>query len=252
MTHLIQTIARPAVTVFAILLMTTGLALAQEAAESEGPISVSANITLASEYVFRGVTQSDENPAIQGGIDLGYDAGNDIGLYLGLWASNVDFNDDDEATIETDLYGGINYAFGDFIADAGFIYYAYPGAEDSLNYDFWELQGKLTYNFDFASVTGSINYSPDYFGGSGDSMYYKLAASVPLPLDLTLNAYAAHQDVDDNTAFVLPDYTDWGVGLAYSYEGFDFGVNYIDTDMSKSECADGCEARVVFSISKKF
>jgi uncharacterized protein (TIGR02001 family) len=65
--------------------------------------------------------------------------------------------------------------------DVGFIYYAYPGAGGSLDYDFWEVQTAIGYDFGIASVTASVNYSPENFGDSGDAYYPKLAVNVPVP-----------------------------------------------------------------------
>lgn len=93
---------------------------------------ISGTIGSVSQYSFRGLTQSDEHPAIQGSIDYAHDSG----LYAGIWGSTVDFNDGDEASIEADVYGGWSGEYNDVSLDAGLIYYAYPGAENSLNYDF--------------------------------------------------------------------------------------------------------------------
>lgn len=211
--------------------------------------STSANVSLVSEYSFRGIAQSDEGPAIQGGFDIAHTSG----LYAGVWGSNVDFNDGDEASVEIDLYAGYSNAYNDINYDLGVIYYSYPGADDSLNYDFWELSAAIGYDFGHFASSASINYSPDYFGESGDSYYYAAAVDVPLPYDLGLSAHVGYQDIDDEAAFGVPDYTDWSLGLGYSYEGFDFAVQYVDTDLDEpSECADGCAERIIFSISKSF
>lgn len=212
-------------------------------------IEYSANVGLVSEYSFRGIAQSDEHMAVQGGFDVEHESG----IYAGLWGSNVDFNDGDEASVEVDLYAGYSNSYEDFNYDLGVIYYAYPGADSSLNYDFWEFTAGLGYDFEMFSVNGSVNYSPDYFGDSGDSFYYNVSTEAPLPYDLTLSAHVGYQDIDDEAAFGVPDYTDWSVGLGYSYEGFDFSVQYIDTDLDEpSECADGCAERIIVGVSRSF
>lgn len=210
---------------------------------------ISANVGFVSQYVFRGISQSDENVAIQGGFDIAHGTG----LYAGVWGSNVDFNDGDEASIEIDIYGGYGGSVGNISYDIGAIYYAYPGADSSLDYDFWEASFGLGYDFDVFSTSASINYSPEYFGDSGDSQYYALGVDVPLPADITLSGHIGYQAIDDNAAFGVPDYTDWSIGLSYNLEGFDLSLQYIDTDLDEpGECADGCDARVVFGVSRSF
>ncbi|MDE0795416.1 MAG: TorF family putative porin [Alphaproteobacteria bacterium] len=135
--------------------------------EKSFPGAFSANIGLFSEYYFRGISQTDDAPALQGGLDWSatVDGGTGIGVYLGVWGSNVDFNEAagvDGATIEIDYYGSLTGDIGSAGLgwDVGFIYYTYPGAAGSLDYDFVEGQGALSYDFGFASATVSLNYSP--------------------------------------------------------------------------------------------
>ncbi len=216
-------------------------------ADTDLPGDFSANVALTTDYVFRGISQSNEEPTVQGGIDWSHP---ETGLYLGVWGSGVDFTD---ATTEMDAYGGISGSIDQFSWDLGAIYYYYPGADDSLNYDFWELAAAAGYDFGILQASLSLNYSPDYFGSSGDSYYLGAYTTVPLPYDLTLNGHVAHQWISDNASFGTKDYTDWSLGLGYTVEGFDLGLTYTDTDLSEpQDCADGCGARVVFSISKSF
>ena len=218
-------------------------------AQESDSLDISANIGFVSEYSFRGIAQSDEKPAIQGGFDVSHDSG----LYAGIWGSNVDFNDGDEATIETDLYAGYKGTCEGISYDIGGIYYAYPGADSALNYDYFEAALSLGYDFGVASTSASLNYSPEYFADSGDALYYKAGIDVPLPHEIGLSAHIGHQDIDDNTAFGVPDYTDWSVGLGYTLKGFDLSVQYIDTDLDEpTECADGCAERIIVGVSKSF
>ncbi|MGH1376367.1 MAG: TorF family putative porin [Alphaproteobacteria bacterium] len=213
------------------------------------PFSFSANTALVSDYVFRGISQSDENVALQGGFDIGHDSG----LYAGLWASSIDFNDNDESSVEVDIYAGYSGEISDVSYDVGGLYYAYPGADSSLDYDFFEVYGSLAYDLDIAAVSVGVNYSPDYFGGSGDAVYTHLGVDVPLPYDLALSGGVGYQTIDDNDKFGTPDYTDWNLTLSYEWENVNFFVTYHDTDLDEpSDCADNCEARVVFGISTEF
>jgi uncharacterized protein (TIGR02001 family) len=219
--------------------------LATPAFAADSPFT--GNVALTTDYVFRGISQSNEEPTIQGGMDW---VGADSGLYAGVWGSGVDFTD---ATTEIDFYGGISKTVDDLTWDLGAIYYYYPGADDSRNYDFWELAAAVGYDFNFMQVAASLNYSPDYFASSGDAWYPAVNVSVPLPKGFSANAGYAYQWIDDNAAFGTADYGTWSVGVGYDIEGFNLGLKYIDTDLNEtSECADGCGARVVFTVSRSF
>src|SRR5713226_777451 len=98
-------------------------------AQQAAPLPITGNITLASEYRFRGIDQTFGKPAIQGGLDYSHSSG----IYLGNWNSNVSSGAGyPNGNIEMDLYGGYKRAFGDFGADVGFIYYAYPGTSPKV------------------------------------------------------------------------------------------------------------------------
>lgn len=233
--------------VSAAILALTATAFSVQAKELE----LSANVGFATDYAFRGISQSDENFAIQGG----FDAVHESGLYAGIWASTVDFNDRDEASMEADIYAGYGLSINNVSYDLGLIYYAYPGADSNLDYDFWEAVASIGYDFDRLSASASIFYSPDYFGGSGDAFYYALDAETPLPNDFSLSGHLGYQTIDDEAQFGIGDdsYLDWSIGLNYAYEGFDLSLQYVDTNLDEpGECADGCSERIIFSVSRQF
>lgn len=213
------------------------------------PGEFSAYTTLVTEYSFRGIAQSDERPALQGGVDWSHDSG----FYLGFWGSSVDFNDSDQASTEMDFFGGYSFEpIENLTLDIGGLFYAYPGADSSLNYDFFEIYGSIGYDFDVASVSAGIAYSPEYFGDSGHSEYISLSGEVPLPHDFALFGHVGHQYIDDEAAFGVPDYTDWEAGVQWQYDDLALSLSYIDTSLNDSECADGCDERVVFGTSFAF
>lgn len=222
-------------------------ALPAMAADFQIPGTFTGNVGFYSDYRFRGITQNDENMALQGAIDYAHDSG----FYAGVWASNVDFNDGDEASLETDIYAGWSGAVRGVTWKLGGIYYTYPGADGSLDYNFFEFAGSLGYDFGLAAVTGGINYSPNNFADSGDSTYLSLGLAVPIVENFSVKAGTGYQYIDDEAAFAYPDYQDWSLGLAYKFSGFDIGLTYVDTDLG-SDCADGCDEAVVFSLSKAF
>ena len=239
----------------AVMAGASAVSVAQEM-KSSIPGTFSGNVSLTNEYYFRGISQTDDAPAIQGGFDYEVDLAKPVALYLGVWGSNVDFNEAagvDGATIEMDWYGGLRGKLGETGLgwDVGFIYYSYPGADSSLNYDFIEAQGALSYDFGVAAVTGSINWSPDNFGASGKAFYPKLAVDVPLAkTGVTLSGYVAKQFIEKEATFGSPDYLEWNISLGYTLAGFDLSLAYSDTDISPS--VDGKAEAILFSVSKSF
>lgn len=210
--------------------------------------SFSATVTATSDYVFRGISQNDEKPALQASVDVEHESG----LYAGLWGSPVDFNDGEEAEFEIDWYAGYAYETGPWSADARLTYYWYPGADDSLDYDYTELSFEGAYDFGTVSLGGFFAYSPEYFGDSGDAEYIQAKLDFPLPENFSAHAYLGRQFIDDNATYGYPDITDWNLGFGYSWEALELDLSYIDTDLNRSECTDGCESRVVLTASYTF
>ncbi|WP_417516374.1 TorF family putative porin [Minwuia sp.] len=211
--------------------------------EFDLPGEFSANVGLFTDYRFRGITQTDNEPAIQGGFDWSHDSG----IYFGTWASNVQFAD---AHIEMDFYGGFANEVGNFSYDLGLIYYWYPGARDNQDFDFVEVALGLGYDLDVAALSFSANYSPENFGASGNALYLEGGVSVPLPYKFELGATLGYQIIEDEATFGTPDYLNWSVGLSRTVYGFDLGLAYVDTD--EGSCGNGCGATVIFSVSRSF
>ena len=215
----------------------------------------SANVAVYSDYIYRGISQTFEEPALQGGADWSHDSG----FYAGVWGSNVNFGASNEH-IEIDVYGGYGGSFGKFGYDIGFLHYFYPGVPDSENFDFFEVTPAISYDFGVASVGASVSYTPDNFGGSDDAFFYQATIEVPLPKGFTVSANVGRWNIDDNVTFALPDYTTWGVGLSYGLgslhsklEAFSVGVDYTDTNIDRTTCgSDNCDGRAVFNISASF
>lgn len=209
----------------------------------------SATLTAVTDYRDRGVTQSDEHPAIQGSIDWAHDSG----LYLGVWASNVDFNDGGEADYELDIYAGFTTEWAGFEWDAMVNDIMYPGASDGLDYDLVELSLAASRDFTVAKGKALVIYSPDNSGDSGTEWYTSLQGEVPIKdTGLSVTGSFGYQYVDDAVRYGLPSYVDWSAGLSYSFHGFDLGLKYVDTNLSHSECATGCDATVIFSVGRTF
>ena len=138
-------------------------ALAQE-------VVITGNVALTTDYTFRGVSQTDESPAIQGGLDLSSGS-----FYLGTWASNINFGTGD-TNLELDVYGGYKFAAGPVAFDVGIIGYLYPSAsDDAAELDYWEGYIKPSIALsDQVTLGGAIYYSPEFTGETGDGWYYEV------------------------------------------------------------------------------
>ncbi|MBK6660551.1 MAG: hypothetical protein IPG43_21515 [Proteobacteria bacterium] len=217
----------------------------------------SANVGLFSEYVFRGITNSNEGPAIQGGFDYAHESG----FYLGVWASNIEFGGgtSDTASIETDFYGGFtgNFANG-IVWDVGLIYYAYPDQNEDFAADFNYLEGygKLNYTWEGVTLTPSLEvglyYSPDYFGEDGDGVYTYGTFGATLPYEFNPYVTVGYQYVDgDQTSGPAGyDYVHYAVGVNKTLGHFTADLSWQDA-RDLSGCNDNCEA-VVFSVSSSW
>jgi uncharacterized protein (TIGR02001 family) len=211
-------------------------------------LDYSASVVFGTDYVFRGISLTDEEFAVQGTLDIR----SSTGLYVGAFASNVDFNDGDEANTELDYYGG--YA-GKITQRLGYnlnaTYSTFPGADDDLHYDNFEVSPSLTYEVGEFYLHGGVVYSPDYFGNSGDAFYYDSNLEWGLPYAVTLGLHGGYQTVQENDTFGVQDYADWAVTLKKAILGFEAAVSYVNTNLDKDDCfggADICDGRVVFSI----
>lgn len=238
----------------------------------DSPHEFSANVALTTDYMYRGISQSEEQPAISGGFDWGYTTGGFADVYAGIWASSLDFGDGDTG-IEIDYYGGVAGEFSNGISwDVGGLYYQYPGtnADAAGDFDFFEVYGNLGYTFADVSLEPSIGfgvaYSPDFFGEDGDGVYYTGSLGLSLPMGFGLSFLVGHQDVDGDQSTGLAagvlvdqgfDYTHFVVGVNKSVSIFDFDVSYYDTiDKGSNGGADFCSDEtcqaLVFTISSSF
>jgi len=208
--------------------------------------------TGVSDYRFRGISQTDTGAALQLGADGAFKFNDFLAGYIGVWGSNVDFNNDAKA--EVDAMGGFRWTFDKLSIDTGVIRYNYVGADENLNLDFTELKLTAAYDFGFAIPSAGVYYSPNFQGDADTGVYYTAGVTVPLPItqfEPKIIANVGKQTIDKNANYGVPDYTDWNIGLFASYWGFTAGLQYVDTDLSKRECMGGqnwCSAAAVFSL----
>lgn len=210
--------------------------------------SFSGNVALTSDYVFRGISQSDSDIAIQGGFDYSNDIG--VPVYAGTWASSIDFGLD--GTTEVDVYGGIKPTFGPVTLDLGVIGYLYPGLDDFFEADMVEFKvGASIAPAENLTLGVTAYYSPDFtftVGSDEDAVYVEGTAAFTVNDTLSFSGGVGNQSVDlDNYYGAAGDsYTTWNVGGTLSAYGFGLDLRYIDTDLdpalvgpSGDEVSDG-------------
>ncbi len=219
---------------------------AEEAAEEH---QFSANVAMTTDYVWRGFSQTDNHPAIQGGFDYAHSSG----FYLGTWASNVESSPNaaynyDGASTEVDIYAGWSGEIKGVSIDVGALRYEYPGTDTKDN-NTNEYHLGLGYDFGVASVGVTANYSDDYFG-AGDTYYWDFGAEVPVGM-VTLAAHYGITDYDDDNKG--DDYADWRIGASIEFKGFGFDLAYTETSGVSGGCKNTtCDGTTIFTISKGF
>lgn len=190
----------------------TSLLAATTLVSAYAQAELSANVAVTSNYLWRGMTQTDDSPAIQAGLDYA-DAS---GFYAGTWVSNVDFGGDED--FELDLYGGYTGTAGDWGYDVGYIYFAYPGAES----DFSEIyasfsKGDLSLGVAVLATAESADF--------GDSIYlsadYGFDAIEGFDTAVHVGSYSGDfsSDAIDFGATIGKDF--WTVGASMMTEGDD-------------------------------
>jgi uncharacterized protein (TIGR02001 family) len=205
-----------------------------KAPEAEArPCTVSANVGLTTDYVFRGISQTFEDPAIQGGFDVTCGR-----FYAGVWASNVDFGAvgpaSTVANIEIDLYAGFKTTMGPISWDLGVIYYSYPGQNSpGFDVDYFEFKvGASGEIWKGGTLSGTVFYSPEYTFSTGEVWTYEIGFSQALPklgmFSPTFSALYGHSDFQD-LGFLSYSYWNAGVTLGFM-EKWSLDLRYWGSD----------------------
>ena len=216
----------------------TYLATALLAAAGVAQADLSANLGVQSNYYFRGITQTDDNAAISGGIDYAHDSG----LYLGTWMSNVDFGGKED--VEIDGYAGFANDIGDtgLSYDVSAWYYWYPGSGGDAqggDLDYAEIAGSLSYWWLTGTVAYTVWAEADGPGAFQDGdLWYELAVDPGWSYEgfaptASIGYYSFDDDGEDDGAGndLDFDYMTWSIGI--TKDAGDFGslsVNYVQVD----------------------
>ena len=247
----------------AALLASASLAQAQEEKMQEAIVTgdslvegwtISANMALTSDYKFRGISQSNQDGAIQGGLDAAWSPG----FYVGLWGSTVNFDTNGEnggccnGSMELDYYAGWANSIGDtdFGVDVGYIYYSYPGDNDT-DADYQEVYLKGSWK----DLTVGVAYSDDYYLESDEFWYVHGDYSASLPWDMSLGLHVGYNMIEENGGFLSSDedaFTDYSVSLSKEAWGVEWAVAYTGTDLDDDDLwgYDWGDPKAIFSVSK--
>lgn len=206
----------------------------------------SASVSMTTDYVFRGLSQTDGGAAIQGSFDWSNDM-----VYAGVWGSNVNFGASaptETASMELDAYVGITPTTGPISWDLSLVGYFYPNADDALaggELDYFE--GLVGASMDLSeqfAVGAQLGYSPEYFGEVGEALYYELNGAFKFSDSLSVSAAVGTQTFDDNV-LAGDDWDTWNLGVSHAMHGFNVDLRYHDTDIS------GADSIVNFTISRE-
>jgi uncharacterized protein (TIGR02001 family) len=198
-------------------------------------ITTSANISLTSNYVWRGMTQTDNAPAIQGGFDFGYK-----GFYIGTWASNISWTNENDSSMELDGYFGYANKYAGIDYDLGYIRYAYPKVQKDYNFD--EVYLSLGKEFSFGNISVKYSKAVDVPSGAKKLDDIEGTYSTILPQNIGLSlTYGDYEDTGKRTL----------VTLSKTVGKFDLSIAYSDfSSDSKSGLKD--EDHIIATISTSF
>jgi len=214
----------------------SSLPVASIAADS--PHTVTGNLSFVTDYAFRGVSQTDEDAAIQGGFDYAHASG----FYAGVWGSNVEFA---TSNLELDVYGGYSGTSGDVGYNVGLLQYLYPDLDDANT---TELYGGVTYKGFGLKLSYSMT---DYFGApnSDGTLYWDASYTYTFSNNMALGlhyGYTSGEGAQD-------DYADWKVGVTMPVGKFNVGLAYVGTDGDGEDIyGKYADDRLILSVGTTF
>ncbi len=204
--------------------------------------TIAYNVGLYSQYIFRGLTQTANKPAIQGGVDFTHSTG----FYAGAWGSNVSWLEDakqggagfgyDNSSLELDIYGGYRAAIKDVTYDIGLLQYVYPGSPvaGAARAETTEIYGSLAYKWVTAKLSVAVSDKVFANRDAAGTYYADLTANYPVTDTITLTAHVGRQEYSGSPGGVSNDvysYTDWKLGASKAFDnGVTVGAYYTDTN----------------------
>ena len=219
---------------------------------AQAAVKTSGSVALTSDYLFRGISQSAENMAVQGSFTVTHDTG----VYFTAWGSSIS----QEATLqgtssglELDTLLGYAGSHGDVGYDVGVMRYNYPGADKATTSTYDEAYASATYK----GAKLGVAYSPDYFAETGKFVYVSADYGMAVTDKINATAHVGWNkfDNDGTNAFLGTSdaYFDYKAGVNTTVEGLGVEVAYIGSDkIAQSVYGENAEGRVVATVSKSF
>jgi len=221
---------------------------------------------IASDYVWRGITQSNHKPSVAAYFEPRYNINKDLQIYAGIGGASISFPN--RAAAEVDFYGGIRPTFDKLSLDLGVWYYWYPGGQvfDGLtaattlangnfmkaDVSFWEFYAKANYAVtDSFGVGAFLYYSPSVLNSGADGIFFGGNAKYTFPafangVQPYISGEVGYWDLGTSDAFyAVPafptgvpykSYTTWSAGIGWTYKVFTVDLRYTDTDLNKGDC----------------
>lgn len=239
------------------LALTASPALAQDAPAS--PITITGLVAATTDYRFRGISQTNEKFAIQGGATATHTSG----LYASFWASSIDDYVAAGADAELDLIAGYSKTIDGFTLDGGVLYYVYASAAPGTKTDFFEPYGSIKYTY--GPVTGKAGFAYAWKqnalsvgAGREDNLYLygELSAAIP-NTPFAVSGHLGYTKGRSLLTFGQKDYIDWNLTGSYTWKNITVGVTYVDTDIKKNSpyfagFYDQVDASVLGSVTYAF
>ncbi len=216
-------------------------------------IHSSGSVFLISDYLYRGISQTDEGLALQGSLTLNTESG----WYASAWGSNIKFG---QGSMELDISAGRSFTVApDWIVDLGVMQYRYPQGDSTIDqFNFMEGYGKLKYQ----DWTLGLAFTDDYFGTGVGKFWYltadwdqQLTEHLQLQWHLGYNKFANALEFRNFLASMHQDgasYIDWAVKLNTVLLGLNWSLGYADTSVRSAACPELCDNRVLISVGKSF
>jgi uncharacterized protein (TIGR02001 family) len=218
-------------------------ALGTSVARAEGIGLLFPQITIASDYQFFGLSNSNREPALQASLYLW----RPDNFYAGVWATEVDFLLPGGPTFEIDVYGGKHFDVGDTRLTVEAMYTSFPDqSHKGPKFNFFQTSLEVQHKFDAVTVRGEAAWTPDSSFGNGKAWRAEgglsYAPETWLELSGTFGGWTSERGQDRKY---------WDFGVTTKWKDLEFDVRYVDTDLSRSECffTDWCEPSVVGKIT---
>lgn len=211
------------------------------------PFTITGTIGVFSQYRLRGISQTDEDVAVQGSLTVAHSSG----FYASTWGSNLaGFGTFGGSNVEVDAIVGYGHAFGSTALDGGLIWYLYPGTD---NTDYAEAYGSISHPFGPVKGKLGFNYAPKQEGiGDKDNLWVYSELALPVPsTPVTLKGHVGYT-TGKGSFLAGPDgdYFDFMVGADFTWKNLTLNVSYVDTDIGKA-AADSFYSKAGFKAGHK-